>query len=187
VARPRMRQLTHMARGGAGTCEIHGGLQPPPRWRPWLVWGSVGLAVVVCFGLYPLSGGDLWMHLTVGRWIWQHGAILRTDPFSYVTEGQPFIAHSWLAEVLFYLVEQSAGTVDFMLLRFALISVALLGALQTARLLNAPWPALMLLAPVVLALMWGRLGFRPQLFSTVFLAFELWLIMSVHMGQRSWH
>jgi hypothetical protein len=108
-----------------------------------------------------------------------------TDPFSYITEGQPFVAHSWLAAVVFYLVEQTAGTVGFML-RFALLSLALTAALKTARLIKAPWSAVMLLAPLVLGLMWSRLEFRPQLFTSAFLAVELWLIVSVHTGQRSW-
>ncbi len=126
------------------------------------------------------------MHLTLGRWIWSHGWVPSTDPFSYITEGHPFIAHSWLAEVVFYLIEQTAGTVGLMLLRFGLIILALTAALKTARLLKVPWPAVILLAPIVLGLMWGRLEFRPQLFTSVLLAVELWLIVSVHTGQRSW-
>jgi hypothetical protein len=120
------------------------------------------------------------------RIFWAHGWVPSTDPFSYITEGQPFIAHSWLAEVAFYLVEQTAGTVGFMLLRFGLITLALTAALQTARLLKAPWAGVMLLTPFVLGLMWSRLEFRPQLFTSAFLAVELWLIVSVHTGQRSW-
>ena len=126
------------------------------------------------------------MHLTVGRWIWAHGWVPSTDPFSYITEGQPFLAHSWLAEVVFYLVEQTAGTAGLMLLRFSLIGLALTAMLKTARLFKASWPAVMLLAPFVLGLMWSRLECRPQLFSSAFLAVTLWLIVSVHTGQRSW-
>ena len=157
-----------------------------PRWQTTASWLSLGCAVVTLFGLWPLAGLDLWMHLTLGRWIWAHGWVPSTDPFSYITEGQPFIAHSWLAEVVLYLVEQSAGTVGLMLLRLGLISLALTAALKTARLLKAPWPAVMLLAPFVLGLMWSRLECRPQLFTSVFLAVALWLIVSVHTGQRSW-
>ena len=157
-----------------------------PRWQTTASWLSLGCAVVTLFGLWPLAGLDLLMHLTLGRWIWAHGWVPSTDPFSYITEGQPFIAHSWLAEVVLYLVEQSAGTVGLMLLRFGLISLALTAALKTARLLKAPWPAVMLLAPFVLGLMWSRLECRPQLFTSVFLAVALWLIVSVHTGQRSW-
>jgi hypothetical protein len=157
-----------------------------PRWQMTVAWISLGCAVVAVFGLAPLAGSDLWMHLTLGRWIWAHGWVPSTDPFSYITEGQPFIAHSWLAEVLFYLIERSAGTMGLILLRFGLISLALMAALKTARLLKAPWPAMLLLAPIVLGLLWGRLEFRPQLFTSVLLAVELWLIVSVCTGQRSW-
>jgi hypothetical protein len=157
-----------------------------PRWQTTATWLCLGCAVVTLFGLWPLAGLDLWMHLTLGRWIWAHGWVPSSDPFSYITEGQPFIAHSWLAEVVLYLVEQNAGTVGLMLLRFGLIGVALMAALKTARLFKAPWPAVMLLAPFVLGLMWSRLECRPQLFTSVFLAVALWLIVSVHTGQRSW-
>jgi hypothetical protein len=147
---------------------------------------SVAAAVVVLFAVWPLSGADLVMHLTVGRWIWEHSAVPLVDDFSYVAAGEPFIAHSWLSGLAFYLVERGVGTVGFMLLRFVLISVALTFTLRVARIVRAPWPALMLLAPFVLGLMWGRLDFRPQLFTSALLAAELWLIMSVHTGRRSW-
>jgi hypothetical protein len=156
-----------------------------PRWLVALALVSVVCAVVVLFGLWPLAGADLLMHLTVGRWIWEHGWVPITDPFSYITEGQTFIAHSWLAELAFYLVERRAGTVGFMGLRCALIGVAPAFAARVAQILRAPWPALMLLAPFVFGLMWGRLEFRPQLFTSAPLAAELWLIMSVHTGRRS--
>jgi hypothetical protein len=125
---------------------------PPsqPRWLPWLAWLSVGLAVVVCFGVWLLTGGDLTMWLTVGRWTWEHGWPPLVDSWSYTTAGAPFVAHSWLAGLVFYLVEISTGSFGFMVLRFALISVALTATLQTVRLVHAPWPALMLLAPLVL-------------------------------------
>jgi hypothetical protein len=157
-----------------------------PRWQTTAAWLGLGSAVVTLFGLWPLAGLDLWMHLTLGRWIWAHGWVPSSDPFSYVTEGQPFVAHSWLAELVLYLVEQSAGTVGLMLLRLGLITLALTAALKTARLLKAPWPTVMLLAPFVLALMWSRIECRPQLFSSVIMAVALWLIVSVHTGQRSW-
>ena len=74
-----------------------------PRWQTTAAWLTLGCAVVMLFGVWPLTGLDLWMHLTVGRWIWAHGWVPSTDPFSYITEGQPFLAHSWLAEVVLYL------------------------------------------------------------------------------------
>jgi hypothetical protein len=154
-------------------------------WRHRLVWVSMGLAVVILFGLWPLRGGDLWAHLAVGKAIGQRWDIPRVNNFTFVNAGAEFIAHSWGAELIFYGLEQTAGTFGFALLRLSLVSLALWCALRVARLLGAPWPAVMLLTPVVLVMVWGRLEFRPQLFSTAGLAFQLWLIASVHTGQRS--
>lgn len=157
-----------------------------PRWLTWLAWASVVVAVIIFCGLWPVMAHDLLMHLASGQWTWRHGDVLRVDPFNYPNAGHPFVAHSWLAEVVFYLIEQTAGTVGFMLLRFALSSAALTFSLGTARILKAPGPVLLLLAPCVLGIVWYRLEFRPQLFTTLLLAAELWLIISVHLGHRSW-
>jgi hypothetical protein len=46
---------------------------PPPRWLMPVAWLSLGLAVIVLFGVWPISGGDLWMWLTMGRYTWEHG------------------------------------------------------------------------------------------------------------------
>jgi hypothetical protein len=48
------------------------------------------------------------MHLTVGRWVVEHRAVPMVDIFSYVRTGEEFIAHSWLAGVVFYLIEHTA-------------------------------------------------------------------------------
>jgi hypothetical protein len=157
-----------------------------PRWLSWLAWGSVGLAVVVLFGVCPLNGGDFWMHLFMGKYTWQHGGPPLVDEFSYMSAGREFIAHCWLAGLMFYLIEESTGLLGLMLLRFALIAVAVACAVRTARLLKTPWPVLMLLTPLALAVLWGRLEFRPYLFTTAFLSIELSLLMSVHVGRRSW-
>jgi hypothetical protein len=126
------------------------------------------------------------MWLTVGRWTWEHGWPPLADHFSYVTAGHKFMAHSWLSGLVLYLVEQQVGTLGLMGLRFARVSLALTATLQTARLLKAPWPAVILLTPVVFAIMWVRLESRPMYVTSLFLAFKLWLLMSVHTGQRSW-
>ena len=59
-----------------------------PRWLTWLGWLSVSCAIIVCLGVWPLTGDDLYRHLTVGRWIWVHGAVLCVDGWLIVTEGK---------------------------------------------------------------------------------------------------
>jgi hypothetical protein len=160
-----------------------------PRWLTWLALGSVALAVVVLFGVWPQLGGDLWMHLVVGRWTWEHGGPPLVDDFSFMTTGEPFIAHSWLAGLVWHLIDQSLGSawfVGFMGLRCVLVSVALAFAIATARLLHASWPAMLLLAPCVFGLLWARFEVRPMLFTSAFLVVELYVLISVHTGRRSW-
>jgi hypothetical protein len=51
-------------------------------------WLSLACAVVLLFGLWPLTGGDLWMWLTVGRYTWEHGWPPMVDVFSYTSPGE---------------------------------------------------------------------------------------------------
>jgi hypothetical protein len=46
---------------------------PLPRWLSRMALLSVGCAVVILFGTWPLMGSDLLMWLTVGRYAWEHG------------------------------------------------------------------------------------------------------------------
>ena len=131
-------------------------LRPSPL-RRLVILGYLSpvCAVIFLFGLWPLNGGDLSTQLTVGRWMWARG---------------------WRAGLIFYLINLFAGTVGFAVLRFALRSAALVCAVRVA---------MLLLAPVVLGIMWGQLECRPQLFTTVPLALQRWVLVSVHTGQRS--
>ena len=122
----------------------------PPGLRRWAPVGVVALAVVILFGAWPIWGGDWWMHLMVGRWTWAHGGVPRVDDFSFTTAGAPFIAHSWLAGVIFYLTEHTVGTVGLAGVRFALVAGALLAAVGVARQLHASWLAIIVVAPPAL-------------------------------------
>ncbi|HKT16642.1 MAG TPA: hypothetical protein VJR47_01285 [Stellaceae bacterium] len=45
-----------------------------------------------------LHDGDTFFHIAAGNWIWAHGQVPHTDPFSFTMRGAPWIAHEWLAE-----------------------------------------------------------------------------------------
>src|SRR6267378_1962694 len=56
-----------------------------------------------------LGDGDLYWHIVAGRWMFQHLAIPTADPFSYTMPGAPWIAHEWLAEILYAAAYALAG------------------------------------------------------------------------------
>ena len=69
------------------------GLRPPkPTPRPaqprWLEPGLVVLAAIYLLIFFSQETGDsdMWWHLAVGRYIWQHHRLPVPDPFSYTTD-----------------------------------------------------------------------------------------------------
>jgi hypothetical protein len=147
---------------------------------------SLALAVGLLFGIPTLRVGDFFMWAMIGRYTREHGWPPTVDEFSFTTPGVEFVAHSWLSGVIFSLIEPHVGWAGFRLLRLSLVSTALFFACRTAKLLGASWSALVLIAPFVLGILWARLEVRPYLFTSALLACELWLLVSVHLGQRDW-
>jgi hypothetical protein len=56
-------------------------------------------AVLIGFNQHLLIDPDTFSHIAAGRWIWQHGHVPATDPFSFTMQGAPWVAHEWLAEL----------------------------------------------------------------------------------------
>src|SRR3954453_10170656 len=52
--------------------------------------------------LRPVTDPDIWWHLRVGQWVVEHGALPANDPFSLPGLDKPWVAYSWLYEVLVY-------------------------------------------------------------------------------------
>lgn len=76
----------------------------------------------VLFGVYVLllppilaskpglfDDGDVSWHIAAGRWILAKGNIPDADPFSFTMAGQPWVAHEWLAEIIYALAFNGAG------------------------------------------------------------------------------
>jgi hypothetical protein len=77
----------------------------------------------------PVSDNDLWMNLRAGRWIVDHGAVPTTDPFSIYGQGRPWVAYSWLFEVLVHGLDERFGLAGIVLYRVVL-SFAVLASLH---------------------------------------------------------
>lgn len=135
------------------------------------------LGLAILFALAPLfllqnpyvADYDLGFHLRTGEWILQHGTVPRVETFTSSAMGRPWVAYSWLFEIL----------LTACMRRFDLVGVVLLGVVMRLlialaawdlirRLLPRFWPAVGLTALVVGVS--GLLnGPRPVLFSNLFL------------------
>jgi hypothetical protein len=116
---------------------------------------------------------DLWWHLRSGQVMAETGKPLTSDVFSYTREGQVWVNHSWLGEVVLYGLYQLGGWAAisaWMGLMAVLAAIFLWLSNSGSAYVKAGF---ILLASVVCAPLWTP---RPQFFSLVFLAFLIWMV-----------
>lgn len=108
----------------------------PPRSRfrlslPLIV-GLVAYAVLVVAGQGVLADPDPYWHIATGRWIIEHGAVPRQDPFSYTKLGAPWATVEWLSQLVFAVAFDHfgwRGTIAVTALSFATAMALLMRAL----------------------------------------------------------
>jgi hypothetical protein len=64
----------------------------------------------------PQVDPDAWWHLAIGERILSIGAIPAVEPFSWLTAGDRFVAHSWLWDILMALANRTSGATGTSLL-----------------------------------------------------------------------
>jgi len=126
---------------------------------------------------------DTWWHIRSGEVTLTQGMIY-TDPFSHTKAGEPWINHSWGAQVIMYGVYQVMGNVGLSLLQ-AVLAVG--GMMILYRV--SPGPALtrafiMILGAAAAAVFWSA---RPQMFTFFLSCLVLALLIDVKRGRdRLW-
>jgi len=66
-----------------------------------LIFLALGLPIGLASTDRTFGDGDTAWHIAVGRWIFEHGRIPTTDPFSFTAFGKPWVAMEWPADLLF--------------------------------------------------------------------------------------
>lgn len=140
-------------------------------------WGLVAVAIVlaVCVAKAQnlLNDPDTQWHITVGRWIVEHGRLPDADWISHTFEGRPWIAKEWLSQILMSLSYDAAGWHGPVLLAMAAFSVSLW--LVTADVARRVGPTFgLLFGAVLFATLAGTLLARPHVL--VFPLIVLWIL-----------
>jgi hypothetical protein len=116
---------------------------------------------------------DIWWHFRTGQWIFSHGQVPMSDPFSAYGVGKPWIAYSWFFEILVYSLFTKLGFMGILVFTVTLsllITLVLHGALRR---LELPFSVEVFLAAVSIGAMSSLLSPRPWLFSILFFTTEL--------------
>ena len=72
------------------------------------VCGTIAALVGLVFSRLPLRMTDLWGHLAYGRWIDQHGPP-GVEPLLPRVQGGPYVDSAWLAQWVWYRLDQITG------------------------------------------------------------------------------
>ncbi len=126
---------------------------------------------------------DLWGHVRFGLDALRSGTITRTDPYSYITAGGPWINHEVLAELAMGLAYSFLGPMGLNLLRLAVGSATLVVIWWTLRrrgVTTMITAAMTSLAIVLMAM--HLIEMRPHIFTLLF--FTLTVIILGEAEQR---
>jgi tetratricopeptide (TPR) repeat protein len=124
---------------------------------------SVLLALAFVAALFRVCDYDVWWHVRTGDLVLGSASIPRTDPFSHLVQGRPWMAHSWASDVLIALAARAGGLEAVTLAKCA-ATVLLAATLWTlARRAGASAPASFVAVALALATARFRLFERPHL------------------------
>ena len=129
---------------------------------------------------------DLWWHLATGRWIVQHQTVPSTDPFSEYGQGRPWVAYTWLFDVLVFKIYSGFGLLGIEYLKTVLglaLGLVLYWLLQT---LVGSFGFGALLTALSLAACLPLATPRPWLFTIFFFTLELALLTHMRNSGRRW-
>jgi hypothetical protein len=147
---------------------------------------------VICLAIFQFSENttdiDLWGHVLFGQQFLHSGYLARTETYSWTANGQPWINHEIIAEVALALAHRTLGGTGLLLLKMAVGLLTFGIALSVACRQMKPGARLIAWAFGALAVVEISYGFaaRPQIFTALGLAAELWILAAIHCGPRRW-
>jgi hypothetical protein len=133
----------------------------------------------------PVMDPDIWWHLRVGQWVVEHHTVPVTDPFSRYGLDRPWVAYSWLYEVLVFRLYSLLGLAGIVAYRAAL-ALAIVAALH--HLIRKREPRFLVatgitaLAALAVAPLCNE---RPWLFTILFTTLTLDVLLDIRAGRGS--
>lgn len=162
-------------------------LSPPqqPSWSNWhralmaLVW-----SIIFVVSLQSYTDPDLWGHLRFGLDAIASGSVTKVDPYSYLTQGHPWINHEWLMEVTMGVAWLAGGERGLILLRLivytATLAIVLWWLAGVKKLSFIPTVIVWLLVGAAVIAFSNVV--RPQLFTFLLFAITLIIIDRAEYG-----
>ena len=153
---------------------------------------SAFILAVLCLAVFQFSENtadpDLWGHVYYGEQLVKTGKPTEVEVNSWTAYGQPSFDHEYLGEAVFALAWLALGGTGLLLLKIAVglltfdiaLSIAAKNLDEKYRLIAWAFGAL-----AIVEISFGFAA-RPQIFTALSLAIEIWLLARIHIGKWQW-
>ncbi len=146
------------------------------------------LAIAVLFGLIVFAANveikdlDLWLHLKMGEFIFQHHYVPDVDVLSHTIAGKPWVNHEWLFQLICYGVFNAWGpdgliSMQVFVVAFTFLILLFLGYNKEKQF------GMAFLLLLVLLVYQMRFTIRPDIFSLLFFASYIY-ILALHIDKK---
>lgn len=149
------------------------------------VVAAVGLFLFVQLNMsYELRDPDIWLHLKTGEYIVQHKSVPQVDIFSSTVSNKVWVDHSWLVQVIFYLVFHFGGADNLIFLSALAVTFAFLFLFFSVY--RGRKYLTLSIGILFIAILASRLRFniRPENFSVLF--FSLYIFILKRQVRKNW-
>lgn len=139
------------------------------------IFAGLVLVLTVLISTFPVTNSDVFMRLATGRLIASGQFVFGADPYCYTTQGQYWVHHGWLFDVLLYGLYRVAGGVGLSLLRTA-VALAVAAMVLRARTQTRVHFAGVVATGLTVLVMSQRLLLRSEMMSFLLLAANVLLL-----------
>jgi Tfp pilus assembly protein PilF len=142
-----------------------------------VTWSLLAVLVLSAV-IFRVNDFDTWFHLKTGEYILQHHTVPTHDVFSYTAQGNTWITHEWLFEVLMFLAYKLGSLTGVILLKTLIVAFGFLFTWLTLRRLSIdPLVGAPLLILAVFMTSFHAFA-RPHVATEAFLALYLYVLLS---------
>ncbi len=134
---------------------------------------SLFILSVFLISFNKIKDSDAWLHLSMGKLIWQNGGLPHFESYTYPMSGEPFLYSSWLFGLLCYGIYAILGSFGLVLLKATVITTTFYILLRDSlRPFNDyAVTTLIILAAAILSSL--RFVLRPDIFFMAFLSYSI--------------
>jgi hypothetical protein len=129
-------------------------------------------------------GVDIWMYLSVGKEVLQHG-IPSKLVFTFGDAAQmPYFAYEWFSSVVFYTVERVGGMIGLEVMRYGLALILFMSLYRLYASITDNRASALFIAGIVIGLASLRLILRAELFGYICFVATLWCFVRFQASGR---